>query len=106
MLLGAGSEDVFIYAVKKELQVGETLELYGMHIFSNNDCEFILYENDEEKIINGKVMVFTATKEGIFKIGFRAKNINKEWVSAHIYIVVKKNAIDYDLPLIETNGMI
>lgn len=106
MLLGAGSEDVFIYAVKKELQVGETLELYGMHIFSNNECEFIVYENDKEKIINGKVMVFTAIKEGIFKIGFRAKNINKQWVSAHIYIVVKKNAIDYELPLIETNGMI
>lgn len=77
-----------------------------MHIFSNNECEFVFYEDDKEKIISGKVMVFTAIKEGIFKIGFRVKNINKQWVNAHIYIIVKKNAIDYDLPLIETNGMI
>lgn len=104
MLLGAGSEDVFIYAVKKELQIGETLELYGMHIFSNNECEFLYYDDEKTmKTIKGKVMVFKAEKEGIFKIGFRAKNINNTWVSAHIYIVVKSNLINYDLPLIESN---
>lgn len=106
MLLGAGSQDIFIYAVKKELQINETLELYGIHIFSNNECEFLLYENDEPQIIKGKVMVFKATKEGIFKIGFRAKNINNEWVIAHTYIQVKNNLIDYDLPMIESGGMI
>ena len=100
----AGSEDVFIYAVKKELQIGETLELYGMHIFSNNECEFLYYDDEKTmKTIKGKVMVFKAEKEGIFKIGFRAKNINNTWVSAHIYIVVKSNLINYDLPLIESN---
>lgn len=97
MLLGAGSQDIFIYAVKKEIQTNETLELYGMHIFSNNECEFML----DNEIIKGRVMVFSKDKEGLYKIGFRAKNIQGAWIETHIYIVVKDNHISYDLPLIE-----
>lgn len=97
MLLGAGSQDIFIYAVKKEIQTNETLELYGMHIFSNNECEFML----DNEIIKGRVMVFSKDKEGLYKIGFRAKNIQGTWIETHIYIVVKDNVISYDLPLIQ-----
>ena len=97
MLLGAGSQDIFIYAVKKEIQTNETLELYGMHIFSNNECEFML----DNGIIKGRVMVFSKDKEGLYKIGFRAKNIQGTWIETHIYIVVKDNVISYDLPLIQ-----
>ncbi len=97
MLLGAGSQDIFIYAVKKEIQTNETLELYGMHIFSNNECEFIL----DNEIIKGRVMVFSKDKEGLYKIGFRAKNIEGAWIETHIYVVVKDNVINYDLPLIK-----
>ena len=97
MLLGAGSQDIFIYAVKKEIQTNETLELYGMHIFSNNECEFML----DNEIIKGRVMVFSKDKEGLYKIGFRAKNIQGTWIETHIYIVVKDNVISYDLPLIK-----
>lgn len=97
MLLGAGSQDIFIYAVKKEIQTNETLELYGMHIFSNNECEFML----DDEIIKGRVMVFSKDKEGLYKIGFRAKNIQGTWIETHIYIVVKDNVISYDLPLIQ-----
>lgn len=97
MLLGAGSQDIFIYAVKKEIQTNETLELYGMHIFSNNECEFML----DNEIIKGRVMVFSKDKEGLYKIGFRAKNIQGAWIETHIYIVVKDNVISYDLPLIQ-----
>lgn len=97
MLLGAGSQDIFIYAVKKEIQTNETLELYGMHIFSNNECEFML----DNEIIKGRVMVFSKDKEGLYKIGFRAKNIQGAWIETHIYIVVKDNHISYDLPLIQ-----
>ncbi|WP_238702170.1 hypothetical protein [Helicobacter bilis] len=97
MLLGAGSQDIFIYAVKKEIQTNETLELYGMHIFSNNECEFML----DNEIIKGRVMVFSKDKEGLYKIGFRAKNIQGTWIETHIYIVVKDNIISYELPLIK-----
>lgn len=97
MLLGAGSQDIFIYAVKKEIQTNETLELYGMHIFSNNECEFML----DNEIIKGRVMVFSKDKEGLYKIRFRAKNIQGTWIETHIYIVVKDNVISYDLPLIQ-----
>lgn len=97
MLLGAGSQDIFIYAVKKEIQTNETLELYGMHIFSNNECEFML----DNEIIKGRVMVFSKDKEGLYKIGFRAKNIQGTWIETHIYIVVKDNVISYELPLIK-----
>lgn len=97
MLLGAGSQDIFIYAVKKEIQTNETLELYGMHIFSNNECEFML----DNEIIKGRVMVFSKDKEGLYKIGFRAKNIQGTWIETHIYIIVKDNVISYDLPLIQ-----
>lgn len=97
MLLGAGSQDIFIYAVKKEIQTNETIELYGMHIFSNNECEFML----DNEIIKGRVMVFSKDKEGLYKIGFRAKNIQGTWIETHIYIVVKDNVISYDLPLIQ-----
>lgn len=97
MLLGAGSKDIFIYAVKKELQVGEYLELQGLHVFSNNECEFL----HNETVIQGKTYFFRSEKEGIFHIIFRAKNMQGEWVSTSIDIVVKKNIIDYELPLIE-----
>lgn len=99
MLLGAGSQDIFIYAAKRELQINEPLEIQGMHIFSNNECEFII---DDNEVISGKSMVFKSDKEGMYKIAFRAKNIKEEWISTYIQIIVKKNIIDRELPLLET----
>lgn len=98
MLLGAGCQDVFIICAKKELEVNENLEIHGLHIFSNNESEFIL----NEKVIKGKNMIFSSDKEGIFKITFRAKNINDKWIETSVDIVVKKNIIDRELPLIES----
>lgn len=100
MLLGAGSKDIFIYAVKKELQIGEYLELQGLHVFSNNECEFL----HNETITKGKTYLFKSETEGIFHIIFRAKNMQNEWVETGIDILVKKNVIDYELPALEIDA--
>lgn len=97
MLLGAGSQDVFIFAVKKEIQINEMLEIYGIHIFSNNECEFEV----ENEIIKGKSFIFKRDKEGIYNIKFRVKNINNIWIGTDLNIIVKKNNIDRELPFIE-----
>lgn len=98
MLLGVGSQDVFIFTYKKEIQTNEMLEIFGIHIFSNNECEFIL---DDGSTIKGKHFVFKKDKEGIYKITFRVKNILNEWISTEANIIVKDVKIDKNLPFIK-----
>ena len=98
MLLGAGSQDIFIFAPKKEIEVGEMLDIFGIHIFSNNECEFIT----PFETIKSKSMIFKSDKEGVFNIIFRAKNINGQWISTDLNIIVKENKINRELPLIES----
>lgn len=102
MLLGAGSQDVFIFATKKEIQTNEMLEIYGIHIFSNNECEFIL---DDKSVIKGKSFIFQKDKQGVYEITFRVKNINDEWISTSAHIIVKDIKIDRELPLIQLDSM-
>ena len=99
MLLGAGCQDVFILAAKRELEIGENLEIHGLHIFSNNESEFII----DNEIIKGKSMIFNSDKEGIFHIEFRVKNTENNWINTGIDIVVKENIIDRELPSIQVD---
>ena len=102
MLLGAGCQDIFILAPKRYIEVDESIEIHGLHIFSNNESEFIIYNNDvEQDRIKGKNILFSSQQEGDFNIEFRAKNLESQWISSNIHIVVRKNIINKDLPLLE-----
>ena len=94
MLLGAGSQDIFIYTPKKELQVDEIIEIQGIHIFSNNECEFVI----QGKTIKGKTTIFKSDTEGNYEIIFRVKNMLNEWIETKITLIVKENIIDSMLP--------
>ena len=100
MLLGAGSQDVFIFAPKKEIEIKEMIEIVGIHIFSNNDCEFII---DNTEVIKAKSFIFSKDKVGIYNIKFRVKNINDKWLETEINMIVKENTIKRELPPIKVD---
>lgn len=83
-LKGGGNKEVFIYAPKMTIEVGETLRLLGCHTFGDNPSKFII---DGKETI-GKNVNVCKEEAGVIAVEFKAQNTAREWISDRMEIKV------------------
>ncbi|TLD79834.1 hypothetical protein LS68_009180 [Helicobacter sp. MIT 05-5293] len=87
--LGLGSKQIGIYAPKNIITTSERMIILGMSVYGENESYFLI---DDEQITtqDNKALHFHKKNAGIYKVTFKAKNNDNEFVSESIYIEVRE----------------